>query len=86
MKQESFIQNWIDGNGNPVTMDSNSKYGVTMKINSGARWGFVTFSLGISCGILGHYLSTETAFMAVLGISFIFALFGSLAIQLEEKP
>jgi hypothetical protein len=57
-----------------------------MKINSSIRWALVTFSLGVSCGIAGHYLPGEMAFMAVIILSFVFSVVGALAIQDEEKP
>lgn len=48
------------------------------------RWGLVTFSLGLSCGVLGHYLPVDVSIGAVLFMSALFGLFGSLSISEKD--
>lgn len=50
-------------------------------MKNSTRWGLTTFALGISCGVLGHYLPIGTSIGAVLFMSVLFGLFGSLAIS-----
>lgn len=54
-----------------------------MNANS-CRWGLTTFALGISSGILGHYLPVEVWFFPVLVLSGFFGMFGALAIAENE--
>jgi len=54
-----------------------------MKASNSIKWGMVTFSLGITCGVLGHYLPDLLAICSVILISVVFGLFGSAAVEFE---
>lgn len=53
-------------------------------MKSSIRWGLVTFSLGLSCGVLGHYLPIETSIGSVLFMSALFGIFGGLSISEKD--
>jgi len=50
------------------------------KISSGVRWGLVTFLLGVTSGVLGHYLPPIGAIYGVLIISVAFSFAGMVVI------
>ncbi len=45
-------------------------------MKNGVRWGLVTFSLSISCGIIGHYVPNVWAEI-VFFLALISCLFGA---------
>jgi len=47
-----------------------------LAIHKATRWALVTFGLGITCGVLGHYLPDGAWFIAVTLMSGIFAGMG----------
>ena len=55
------------------------------QVTNGIRWAGVTFSLGITNGVIGHYFDGEPAFLCVLFMSVIFAAIGAGVIS-EDKP
>jgi hypothetical protein len=50
-------------------------------MKSSTRWALVTFALGITCGVLGHYLPRGDAFFIVLIVSTGFAALGCIAVS-----
>ena len=47
----------------------------------GMRWALVTFSIGISCGLLGYFIrEADSAIFCVVSMASIGALFGGLEI------
>lgn len=52
-----------------------------MKNSQGFRWAIVTFSLGISSGILGHYLPAPGAVAGVFALSVLFSIFGGYVVS-----
>lgn len=48
------------------------------------RWGLVTFCVGITCGMVGHYLPPIIAHMAFVFIAIMLALVGVMSIEMDE--
>lgn len=53
-------------------------------MSNAARWGLVTFCVGITCGVLGHFLSMFPAAVTVLGGAIIGAMIGTFSIENEK--
>ena len=48
-------------------------------VSSSVRWALVTLALGITTGVLGHYLPAEIAGFVVPFVSMAFAFIGASA-------
>ena len=49
--------------------------------SSAIRWGLVTFCVGITCVILGHYLQDADVFIAAPFIAFVGSMIGACCIM-----
>jgi hypothetical protein len=48
---------------------------------NGTRWALLTFANGVTCAVLGHYVTSGAALL----MSFVFAMFGGLAISYGDE-